>query len=72
MNSVKNCKPGPKQKPFPKLMVSPQGRVVLMIKRSVGTVVYESTPKAFKVGHQDSLWEMSYFADYEGTIELSN
>ena len=59
--------------PYPKLLATERGTVVLMSKAGQGTVVgldSEESPHTLGDYHED--WVMMNFADYHGSITLSN
>ena len=58
-------------KSFPKLMISFNNEViVLMIKKDTGTIVY-SIDSSFPIGRMSNNWD-SRFRDYDGSVTLSN
>lgn len=57
-------------KPYPKLMISDMGTIVLFTSKSRGISVKES--KASELGVFSDCWESSDFTDFEGTVTLSN
>lgn len=70
MKSVKKGASRPEYE-FPKLMEGSEGLIVLMKERGYGTVVND--PQGFhRIGTYSVDWAMSFFTDFNGTIELSN
>jgi hypothetical protein len=63
--------PQPAQLPYPKLMKSKIGKIVLMTAHGVGTVLSDEQGYA-KVGQYGGDWSMENFTDFHGTITLSN
>lgn len=59
------------QKPFPKLMISDDGRVVYFQKPKTGVLIYEPNVTELQWDYDNS-WIMECFDDFEGTIILSN
>ena len=59
-----------KPNPFPKLMVSNKGNIVLFCEPKKGTVVYAQYKTV--TGEWSDTWAMSEFIDYEGEVRLSN
>lgn len=59
-----------KAKPFPKLMESDEGTIVLFIRNGYGCVIKESNISSYLSAMGG--WEMSCFHDFVGTVTLSN
>lgn len=59
------------EKPFPKLMISELGTIVLMSSHCCGTVVHERS-MCYGIGHSSSGWQMRSFTDYNEPITLQN
>jgi hypothetical protein len=59
----------PKGRPFPKLMVSEEGTIVLMEKEGYGAVI---APKDAIGTRTHTGWAMVRFRDFDGSITLSN
>ena len=57
-------------KPFPKLMVSKGGKVVLMLRHSQGICVVGDDHKT--AGTYKTDWCMYSLVDYEGEVTISN
>jgi hypothetical protein len=58
--------------PFPKLMESDIGTIVLFYKEREG-VLLKTVPESFKeVGEYHEEWAMDCFTDFEGKLELTN
>ena len=59
------------QKPFPKLMQSSEGVIiVLMTEESSGVVINEN--RFYEIGYKSSAWNMDVFYDYNEPITLQN
>jgi hypothetical protein len=65
-------KPNSKAKllPYPKLMIDSHGLVVIMDEPERGTVIVAD--EHYKIGTYLDVWDMSWFRDFDGTVELSN
>ena len=73
MINVKLHKSEISSKPFPKLMISSNGRIVIFYKDREGVVVKQSAlPDSLPTGFYSESWDMSYFADYNEPITLQN
>ena len=60
------------EKPFPKLMINSDRRIVVLMSEScVGTVVY-SKIETYQIGHYSEGWGMHNFTDYNEPITLQN
>lgn len=57
-------------KPFPKLMISDKGTLVLFVSTEVGTVI--KSDSNYKTGEHLDDWVMSLFKDFDGEVTLSN
>lgn len=68
---VKNKK-SPSVTPFPKLMISNGGNLVLFKAPSRGTLVSPSKTNNEEAGHTSDYWAMSGFKDFHGKVTLSN
>jgi|GEM_PF-3979640 len=55
---------------FPKLMVSPNELIVLMISSRHGTVMNEVDSR--RIGEFSDEWNMDRFKDYNGEVKLKN
>jgi hypothetical protein len=62
--------PKDKELPYPKLMKSNNGKIVLMTVRGEGMVLFDEGYT--KAGHYSNEWIMHNFSDFHGTIALSN
>jgi len=60
------------EKTFPKLMATEKGKVVLFYEHAKGVLLAQDANKKQPVGHYSSSWYMGAFADFEGSITLSN
>ena len=64
-----------KENGFPKLMISSlNGGIVLMTSRNgdngTGTMVVSKGE--YPIGDYDTIWDMSVFSDFEGSVTLEN
>ena len=59
-------------KPFPKLMISEHGTLVLFESDEVGTIIYPGINNTYKIGDYIDDWVMSLFKDFDGEVTLSN
>lgn len=59
-------------KPFPKLMKSADGLIVLFTKAITGTVIYAPTSNTEPLGHHSTTWNPDAFTDYNEPITLQN
>lgn len=57
--------------PFPKLMATRDGDVVLFSKKHKGTVIINESG-IYPHGYYSDGWTMEYYTDFHGTITLSN
>jgi hypothetical protein len=65
----------PKQtsnKPFPKLMISDMGRIVLFREEFRGTLIAHDPQGIDEIGYTSSSWQMDSFVDFDGEIMLKN
>jgi len=60
------------KKHFPKLMISSEGKTLILFKSKHQGTVIQSTDKFYEVGLSDDGWNSAMFTDYEGSITLSN
>jgi len=58
-------------RPYPKLMVNSNGAVVLFRASGEGTTVFAKPDSYNIVGHYDSSRSMEKFADFVGSINIS-
>lgn len=71
-----NSKEGKDEKPFPKLMVSNEGRVVLMLGIHItgGNGVFlgrvDKRNDVYDIGHISDNWSLPYFKDFHGSVTL--
>jgi len=56
--------------PYPKLMTDGRGLIVLMSEHECGTVVVAD--EYHEVGYHIDAWDIRYFHDFEGSVELQN
>ncbi len=72
MKSIVTDGPAPVEKPFPKLMISNQNNIiVLMTGRKSGFVIGNATSQQ-RLGYYSKIWTSENFSDYTGTVKLSN
>ena len=57
--------------PYPKLMISEKGTIVLFSDKSIGVVLLEGITN-YKIGHHSFSWDMNSFSDYYEAITLQN
>ena len=57
--------------PYPKLMISDKGTIVLFQDRAIGVVLLEGL-STYKIGHHHFTWDMNAFKDYYEAITLQN
>ena len=63
----------PEQKtPFPKLMIAQNGLLVLMTDSEKGIVALQGEASCHKIGTYREDWAMDGFADFKGSVTLSN
>ena len=60
------------ERPFPKLMISKWGSIVIMVKSARGYCVFVGEESGQCIGEYSYGWDMNVFSDFTGTIELSN
>ena len=58
--------------PYPKLMESDSGTIVLMYKREEGTLIKTGKIGSVELGEYHKDWNMLCFTDFEGKLELTN
>lgn len=58
------------EKPFPKLMISNSGRVVLFHEKNQGISVIDPTGEP--IGEYSKGWKMNLFNDFDQSVILSN
>lgn len=58
-------------RPYPKLMISDSGMIVLFIRERAGTVLHSSGLKSME-GRYDTEWPMRYYRDFEGELTMKN
>ena len=59
-------------KPYPKLMISKSGNVVLFSSPKVGVAILVENDGPYTVGEHIEDWVQEEFTDYTGKLELSN
>jgi hypothetical protein len=57
--------------PYPKLMISDKGTIVLFSDRAIGVVLLEGFSN-YKIGHHSFTWDFTAFSDYYEAITLEN
>jgi hypothetical protein len=60
------------ERPYPKLMESYNGTIVLMYREGEGTVLNKGSITMREVCEYIDCWEMDGFKDFEGKLELTN
>ena len=63
---------GKEEIPYPKLMESNSGAIVLMYKEGEGTVLKLNSKGGLEMGEYVPGWEMDCFTDFDGKLELTN
>jgi len=58
--------------PYPKLMVTESGTIVLFQNPSIGVVLLQGNSRCYKIGHHSFTWDMNAFSDYYEAITLQN
>ena len=58
--------------PYPKLMESPKGAIVLMYKEGEGILLKSNPSSGFEIGEYICGLAMNCFTDFEGKLELTN
>lgn len=71
MKSTVNSNELKNSKPFPKLMITKIGTIVLFTQSSVGICVSKGDSDN-RVGAFFNNWDMSQFTDFNGTVTLQN
>ena len=66
-----NTNQNSKSLPYPKLMLSENGTIVLFESRAIGVVLFEGYG-SYKIGHHSFTWDMNSFSDYYEAITLQN
>jgi hypothetical protein len=66
-----NTNQNSKSLPYPKLMISEKGTIVLFQNRAIGVVLLEGFSN-YKIGHHSFTWDMNSFSDYYEAITLQN
>jgi hypothetical protein len=57
--------------PYPKLMISDKGTIVLFSDRAIGVVLLEGS-SIYKIGFHSFTWDLTAFSDYYEAITLQN
>jgi hypothetical protein len=57
--------------PYPKLMLSESGTIVLMKDSSVGVVLIKGT-STYEIGFYSNTWDITAFTDFNESINLQN
>ena len=61
----------PAEKPFPKIMKSGKGKIIVLFSRwSVGMCLYNKEDPG-NVGCLSETWDMEYFTDYSGPLTIT-
>jgi hypothetical protein len=58
--------------PFPKLMISAEGTVVLFSDQISGVVLVSAIKSVQPIGYHSDSWALSCFHDFYGTVTLEN
>lgn len=58
--------------PYPRLMISDNGLIVLFTKFEHGFVVYSPEDYTFGEGYHSSTWAMDNFREFTGSVTFSN
>ena len=58
--------------PYPKLMISESGTIVLFKESAIGVVLLEGNSGFYKIGDNHFTWDMNAFKDYYEVITLQN
>lgn len=66
-----NTNQNSKSLPYPKLMISDKGTIVLFQSRAIGMVLLEGL-SVYNLGHHSFTWDMNAFTDYYEAITLQN
>jgi hypothetical protein len=61
-----------KSLPYPKLMISESGTIVLFKESAIGVVLLEGNSGCYKIGDNHFTWDMNAFKDYYEAITLQN
>jgi hypothetical protein len=57
--------------PYPKLMISDKGTIVLFSNRATGVVLLQGS-SSYKIGFHSFAWDLTAFSDYYEAITLQN
>jgi len=57
--------------PYPKLMISEKGTIVLFSDRAIGVVLLQGS-SLYKIGFYSFTWDLTAFSDYYEAITLQN
>lgn len=60
-----------KSLPYPKLMISSEGTIVLFKERSIGVVLLDDS-SSYNIGFHSATWDTNAFKDYYEAITLQN
>lgn len=60
------------EKPFPKLMISKVGKIVLFEKEGKGVVIRTTEGSIYENGEHSKIWDMDRFADYNEPVTIQN
>jgi hypothetical protein len=58
--------------PYPKLMITESGTIVLFQDRAIGVVLLQGNSRCYKIGRYSNTWDMTAFSDYYEAITLQN
>lgn len=59
-------------KPFPKLMISDNGNIVLFTEPDFGTLIVASSTIGEEIGYYHESWDTEVFTDYNEPITIQN
>ena len=59
-------------KPFPKLMISETGNIVLFSEPDFGTLIVPSSTIGKEIGYWQKSWATEFFTDYNEPITIQN
>ena len=57
--------------PYPKLMISDKGTIVLFTDRAIGVVLLQGS-SIYNIGFYSATWDFTAFSDYYESITLQN
>ena len=72
MITVKTTTEKQEPKPFPKLMISENGNIVLFSEPDFGTLIVPSSTIGKEIGYWHESWDTEVFTDYNEPITIQN